>query len=256
MKLRRTSTPSYRFPLIFLVLLLPTFALHPAHGAWEAGYKLIDYGIALEDGQRELLIETDELGRPFSGEILWAVDGDCHIHTLPASSPQQESEWSVLHDSGLFDGHPAHALVKDVRAIAMVAGKKKTCALGGKDGEFVSLAPSENQSPKTHVSTVPLGGTVFLVRPSSFLWPKTLTVKAGTRVVWIYADGQKSQHTITSGACDGPTCRDSGKLFDSKLTLVKPGDRFEYTFTTPGSYPYHCDTHTAIMQGTITVLPR
>lgn len=238
---------------MLIALLATSLTLDPAHAAWEAGYTLIDYGITLEDGQREIVLDADELGRPFSGEILWVVDGNCHVRTQPAITSQPASEWTPLRDSGLYDGHPGHALVKDVQAIA-IAAEKGTCALGGKDGEFISLAPAENHPVKT--SAAPLGGTVFLVRPSSFLWPKTLTVKAGTRVVWIYADGQKSQHTITSGTCDGATCPDSGQLFDSALTLVKPGDRFEHIFDTPGSYPYHCNTHTAVMQGTIQVLPR
>ena len=237
------------------ILLGPCFLSFPAQAAWEPGYQLIDFGITLEGGERDVLLDADDFGRPFSGEVLWQTGDGCRLvqQTSPASSGTPE--WTPLHDSGLYRGHPAHTHVDSVEQLALMALEGAPCSIGGKDGEFISLSPGTVRSATRPAPSAPLGGTVLLVRPSSFLWPKELTVKAGDRVVWIYADGQKSQHTISSGACDGPRCPESGKLFDSKLTLVKPGDRFEHRFTTPGTYPYHCDTHTAIMQGTIIVLP-
>jgi len=55
--------------------------------------------------------------------------------------------------------------------------------------------------------------------------------------------------------CRGLDCPGSGLAFASGPTLLKPGDRFEHTFMRPGSYPYHCDFHTANMQGTVIVQP-
>jgi plastocyanin len=59
--------------------------------------------------------------------------------------------------------------------------------------------------------------------------PATLTVQAGTRVTWTHA-GQ-APHTVTSdtGAFD------SGRLMN--------GQTFTFTFTSAGSFAYHCEIH-------------
>lgn len=69
--------------------------------------------------------------------------------------------------------------------------------------------------------------------------PATLTVKEGTTITW--TNGDSVVHTVTS---------DTG-IFDSG-DLAK-GQTFSYTFTTAGTYPYHCTPHKAKMAGTIVV---
>ena len=68
--------------------------------------------------------------------------------------------------------------------------------------------------------------------------PQHITVKAGTTVTWINEDDVP--HTIAS----------SSKLFKSKA--LDSGDKFSFTFTTPGTYAYFCSVHPQ-MTGTITV---
>ncbi len=68
--------------------------------------------------------------------------------------------------------------------------------------------------------------------------PGTLTVAAGTTVTWVNQD--VVIHTVTS---------DDG-LFDSGNML--PGGRFSFTFTTQGSFTYHCIPH-EYMRGTVVV---
>ena len=68
--------------------------------------------------------------------------------------------------------------------------------------------------------------------------PGTLTVAAGTTVTWTN-DGNVP-HTVTSNE----------RTFDSGD--IAPGGSFSYTFTQPGSYPYHCTLHPS-MQGRIEV---
>jgi len=96
---------------------------------------------------------------------------------------------------------------------------------------------------------------VLVLRATSFYPPREVRVKVGEKVVWLYADGSKEPHTVTSGTCRGSDCSGGGQAFASGPTLLKPGDRFEHTFTRPGSYPYHCDFHTGTMQGTVIVQP-
>lgn len=68
--------------------------------------------------------------------------------------------------------------------------------------------------------------------------PQTVTVKAGTTVVWTNHDD--IPHTVTS----------SSKLFRS--AALDTDDKFSFTFTTPGSYPYFCGLH-PMMTGSIVV---
>lgn len=68
--------------------------------------------------------------------------------------------------------------------------------------------------------------------------PSTLTVSVGTTVTWKNTDSL--QHTVTS---------DTG-LFDSGL--FGSGATYTHTFSTAGTYPYHCTIH-AGMVGTIIV---
>ena len=59
--------------------------------------------------------------------------------------------------------------------------------------------------------------------------PQRFTVKAGTTVTWINEDDVP--HTVAS----------SSKLFKSKA--LDTGDKFSFTFTTPGTYEYFCSVH-------------
>lgn len=59
--------------------------------------------------------------------------------------------------------------------------------------------------------------------------PSTITAKTNTTITWINKDAV--DHTVTSN--DG--------LFDSGA-LVKNGS-YSYTFTTAGTYNYHCSIH-------------
>jgi plastocyanin len=97
-------------------------------------------------------------------------------------------------------------------------------------------APVPTQVPGQPRQFVPLladtagiGSGHVAVYQGTFL-PKTLEVAAGTRVVW---HDQATSHTVTS---------DQG-LFDSGI--LTPGQEFAYTFSQPGTYPYHCTLHGA-----------
>ena len=76
------------------------------------------------------------------------------------------------------------------------------------------------------------------IKDNSFK-PSTLTVPVGAAVEWHNQDGV--QHSVTS---------DTQGLFNSGV--LNPGKKFVFTFSTPGSYDYHCNIHPG-MQGTIIV---
>jgi plastocyanin len=71
--------------------------------------------------------------------------------------------------------------------------------------------------------------------------PTSVTITAGTTVQWVNKDA--STHTTTSDGGD-PASWDSGPLMTNAT--------FSVTFTTPGTYGYHCAIH-PFMTATITV---
>ncbi len=71
--------------------------------------------------------------------------------------------------------------------------------------------------------------------------PQTFTVSVGTTVTWLNKDTMT--HTVTSN--------DTG-LFGS--ALLTTGNTFSHTFSTAGTYYYHCDPHPQ-MWGKIVVTP-
>ena len=68
--------------------------------------------------------------------------------------------------------------------------------------------------------------------------PGGITVPAGTQVHWSWTG--KAPHTVTA---------DNGS-FDSNIQMQ--GAEFKHTFTTPGTFAYHCNIHPD-MKGTVTV---
>ena len=68
--------------------------------------------------------------------------------------------------------------------------------------------------------------------------PNSITIVAGTTVVWTNEDS--APHTITS---------DDGSFESGRMSR---GSEFNHTFTQPGTYMYHCAIHPS-MTGEIRV---
>jgi plastocyanin len=77
----------------------------------------------------------------------------------------------------------------------------------------------------------------------NFFAPSTLTVPAGTTVVWTH--NGSSQHTVTSGNGSPSGLFDSGTL--------NHGQTFSFRFNDSGTFQYYCMVHGTMMSGTITV---
>jgi plastocyanin len=69
--------------------------------------------------------------------------------------------------------------------------------------------------------------------------PAKITIKRGTRVIWINKDS--TQHTATAN---------NGKSFNSGL--LRKGQRYSHTFKSAGKKGYHCKPH-PFMRGSVTV---
>ena len=96
-------------------------------------------------------------------------------------------------------------------------------------------APNPTTTSKS--STAPVSANSVTLANFAFS-PATITVKAGTTVTWTNKDG--TTHTITS---------DTG-AFDSGN--VAANGKYSYTFSTAGTYAYHCTIH-PYMKGTVIV---
>jgi plastocyanin len=96
-------------------------------------------------------------------------------------------------------------------------------------------------APVATAQTSPPGeateGTNVAIKDYAFS-PATLTVAAGTTVIWTNNDAVPHTATASDGSFD------SGNL--------NPGQSFSFKFSTPGTYAYSCQYH-AGMQGTIVV---
>ncbi len=74
----------------------------------------------------------------------------------------------------------------------------------------------------------------------------TTTINVGDTVTWVWDSGF---HSTTSGSCS-PFCAPSN-LWDSGAASAPHS--FSHTFNDVGSFPYYCNQHLQMMQGTVIV---
>jgi plastocyanin len=110
---------------------------------------------------------------------------------------------------------------------------------------LASIAAGCTSSPATPASPAGSpaaagGGNAITIRNFAFD-PASLTVKTGTTVTWTNRD--VPPHAIASDA--GAPEAFSSDPFSTDAS-------YSFTFTRPGTYPYHCSIHPS-MKGTIIV---
>ena len=98
-------------------------------------------------------------------------------------------------------------------------------------------APSAQPSAAQSAAAPAAGGSTVSIANFAFA-PASMTVAVGTTVVWTNSDS--AGHTVTA---------DDGSF---KSDTLGTGTTFSQTFTTAGTYAYHCAIHSS-MTGTITV---
>ena len=115
---------------------------------------------------------------------------------------------------------------------------KKTYLLGavGAAALFSAAIPDLTTAGAAVVAAAANTGTINI--ENFKLAPGTLTVPAGTTVIWKNEDD--SPHRI------------GDRTGTIKSAALDDGDTFSHTFATPGEYPYNCTLH-PYMRGTIVV---
>ncbi len=116
--------------------------------------------------------------------------------------------------------------------IAVVVGALVFLGHRSKTADDSSLAPRQTDQPVTGEQS----GSAVTMQGIAFS-PATLTVKKGTTVTWTNQDGV--EHNVVSDT-DSP----NGGLNGS---LISKGEQFSFTFTTAGTYKYHCSIHPHMM---------
>ena len=102
-------------------------------------------------------------------------------------------------------------------------------------GAIFIFVKKPNVTPSTTSNTVTTDSNTVSIQNFAFS-PATLTVKAGTTVTWVNNDS--TVHTIKSDSFNSDN--------------LNRGDKFTFTFNTPGSFGYVCGIHPD-MKGTIVV---
>jgi plastocyanin len=93
-------------------------------------------------------------------------------------------------------------------------------------------------TPSIYAAVAPSAPTVDLNIAKFAFAPKDITIKPGTKLVWINHD--ETPHTVTS----------TDKSFTSKG--LDTDDKFEHTFTAEGDFNYICTLH-PFMTGVVHV---
>jgi plastocyanin len=93
-------------------------------------------------------------------------------------------------------------------------------------------------SPSVTASNQPSGANAAVKIDNFVFGPQTLTVPVGTTVTWTNSDDIPHTSVSTDG------------VFKSKV--LDTDEKFSYTFTKVGSYPYYCTIHPK-MTGTVVV---
>jgi plastocyanin len=130
-----------------------------------------------------------------------------------------------------------------IRRVLAVALLLAAAACGGNNSNSTP-APSSTGTTTTGGTTTGATTTVTMPIGASGLTttayaPNPVTIKVGDSINWVNNDS--IAHTSTAN---------NGTTFNSGI--INPGASFRATFTTAGSFPYHCTIHPN-MVGTVTV---
>jgi plastocyanin len=110
-----------------------------------------------------------------------------------------------------------------IQALALVL----TLVLGAVAGPHPTAQTADEEAPPE-----PAGGAVTVRLTDDRFRPARITVPAGTTVTWVNEEDDPTvEHNVIA--------RDYRWASDNFL----PGEAYEHTFDTPGTYRYFCDLH-------------
>jgi plastocyanin len=98
-------------------------------------------------------------------------------------------------------------------------------------------------------AAAPAGAADVTIKNFTFT-PPTVSIALGETVTWHW-DGPDTNHSVTSDPNQADSF-DSDPMRAPLSTDHPPGDTFDHTFNTPGTFTYLCKVHPS-MQGTVKV---
>jgi plastocyanin len=118
-----------------------------------------------------------------------------------------------------------------VASVVLVIGISACSSSSKASGTKTTTAPASSATTSAHTDAVTIKDYAF--------GPKSITVKAGTKVTWTNKD--QFAHAIKDSATD-----------QSGAMNIDPNASYSHTYSTPGTYPYVCAIHPN-MHGTVKV---
>jgi plastocyanin len=120
-------------------------------------------------------------------------------------------------------------------ALVLTLALLVTSCGSGSTGSADATTPSDGTTAVTGQSG---GVEVQVIMTNRSYDPRTITIAVGDTVTWLNQDAPRHDVVADNGEFNSP-------LFDK-------GQSFSFTFTTAGTYPYHCTIHPG-MTGTVVV---
>ena len=122
-------------------------------------------------------------------------------------------------------------------------------AVVGCGGSSTAPGTGSNNNPITQPPPGNTGGSSSntVTVSNNFFDPSSTNVAVGTKVTWTW-------NSCSGDGYGGQTCVQHGLLFDDGTASGAQSDgTWSRTFTTAGTYKYHCTVHGTAMSGTIVV---
>ncbi len=144
---------------------------------------------------------------------------------------------------------PALAILS-IAGLLIAISITSVLVIPGLQPKFIPIAVGGTTQPSTTPTAA--GQTVTIIAPIGSgineinFAPHDFILVIGVNNTFVLKNQDTADHTITSNPGD-PVAFDTGDI--SGLSSSSP-----ITFTTPGTYAYHCQFHPAYMHGTITVV--
>jgi plastocyanin len=136
-------------------------------------------------------------------------------------------------------------IIAIVVAVVVLGGLGYNLYIANNDEDVDPIATESTQStndtsvPEESTDTTPEDEAITI--DNRAYGRESVTVKSGTTVTWTNQDSL--DHDVTP---------DEETLEFSRSEMLSTGDSYSVTFTTPGTYTYHCTPHPD-MTGTIIV---
>lgn len=109
------------------------------------------------------------------------------------------------------------------------------------------VVPENIANPPESVTVDIIQGSYNIQQPDNYM-PKEVTIVLGMNNKVIWTNGDEVAHTVTADAGQtGNFAREA-----SRSRFLQANEKWEFVFTRPGTYTYHCEPH-PWMKGTVIV---